>query len=85
MSDINQTRILQLEMQKKKTSHIFHFLMCIPTLGLWLFIWAIVGLSNQLENWGTDRKIERLYKSVEGKEDVKRNISENSSSPWGRD
>lgn len=83
MSNLDQTRILQLEMQKKKTSHIFHFLMCIPTLGLWIFIWAIVGLSNQLENWGIDRKIERLYKSAEGKEDVKSKTGDKRNDAWG--
>ena len=29
------------------TNHILHLLLCIPTLGLWVFIWILIGLSNR--------------------------------------
>ncbi len=29
------------------TNHILHFLLCIPTFGLWVFIWLLIGLSNR--------------------------------------
>lgn len=60
--NLKETRILQLEMQRKKTNHIFHFLMCIPTVGLWVIVWLICGFSNTIENWGIDHKINQLYK-----------------------
>jgi hypothetical protein len=25
---------------QKKTNHILHLLLCIPTCGLWLFVWG---------------------------------------------
>ena len=28
------------------TNHILHFLLCIPTFGLWVFVWLLIGLSN---------------------------------------
>ena len=29
----------------KKPNHILHFLLCIPTFGLWLIVWIIMGMS----------------------------------------
>ena len=29
----------------KKPNHILHFLLCFPTLGLWLIVWIIMGMS----------------------------------------
>lgn len=59
------SRAIILQMQKKKTSHIFHFAMCVilafpfgavGVLG-WLSMWMLCGLSNAIENWKLDRKI----------------------------
>ncbi len=52
-------KIFHLTSQKKKTSHVLHLLLCIPTAGLWLIVWAICGLSNSIENRRIDREIER--------------------------
>jgi len=29
----------------KKPNHILHFLLCFPTLGLWILVWIILGVS----------------------------------------
>jgi hypothetical protein len=29
----------------KKPNHILHFLLCFPTLGFWLIVWIIMGMS----------------------------------------
>jgi len=61
------SRAIILQMQKKKTSHIFHFVMCVilafpfgavGVLG-WLSMWLLCGLSNAIENWKLDRRIEK--------------------------
>jgi hypothetical protein len=52
-------KIYHLTSQKKRTSHVLHLLLCIPTAGLWLIIWAICGLSNSMENRRIDRLIEK--------------------------
>ncbi len=31
----------------KPTSHVFHLLMSIITLGLWIPVWIIIGLTNR--------------------------------------
>ena len=69
------SRAVILAMSKKKTSHIFHFIMCV-LLGLalgivgvlgWLCMWFLCVLSNMLENWKIDRKIEVELKEESGK------------------
>lgn len=41
-------KLFLLETQKKKTNHILHLLLCIPTFGLWLFVWmAVAGLNDR--------------------------------------
>lgn len=45
--------------KKKRTSHILHLLLCIPTVGFWVVIWIIVALSNSMENNGIDKRINR--------------------------
>lgn len=32
--------------QKKQTNHVFHLLMSIITLGLWIPVWIIVAIAN---------------------------------------
>jgi len=67
------SRAIILQMQKKKTSHIFHFLMCVilafpfgavGVLG-WVSVWFICVLSNMLENWKLDRRIEKALAAGE--------------------
>lgn len=43
--------------QKKRTSHVLHLLLCIPTFGVWVIIWILVAVSNSMENSRIDRKI----------------------------
>lgn len=45
--------------KKKKTNHLLHLILCIPTVGLWVIIWILVALSNGMENGRIDRKIAR--------------------------
>jgi hypothetical protein len=43
--------------KKKKTSHVLHLILCIPTIGFWIPIWILCGLNNAIENSRIDRKI----------------------------
>ena len=43
--------------RKKKTSHLLHLFLSVITLGLWIVVWIIVALSNNLENTRIDRTI----------------------------
>lgn len=45
--------------RKKKTSHVLHLLLSILTVGIWLFIWLLVSLSNANENTKIDAKIRK--------------------------
>ena len=42
---------------KKNTSHILHFILSLLTAGVWVIVWIIVALSNNIENGKIDRKI----------------------------
>ena len=58
-------KLFVLTTQKKKTNHILHLLMCIPTCGLWLFVWGITMRSNDAHNKKLDKQINQimLYKT----------------------
>ncbi|XSS65210.1 hypothetical protein ACP9OK_09605 [Pseudomonas sp. B11] len=58
-------QLYYLTTQKKKTNHILHLLMCIPTCGLWLFVWGITMRSNDAHNKRIDKQINQImhYKS----------------------
>lgn len=43
--------------RKKKTSHLLHLFLSVITFGLWIVVWIIVALSNNLENTRIDRTI----------------------------
>lgn len=45
--------------KKKRTSHLLHLVLSILTVGLWIIIWLIVALSNNMENSAIDRKIQK--------------------------
>jgi anaerobic C4-dicarboxylate transporter len=49
-----------LASQKKKTSHVLHLLLCIPTAGLWLIVWLMIGIHNGMHNSSIDRKMQRI-------------------------
>ncbi|WP_343572996.1 hypothetical protein [Pseudomonas sp.] len=58
-------KLFLLETQKKKTNHILHLLLCIPTFGLWLFVWAAVMRSNDSHNAKLSKEMSSIvhYKS----------------------
>ena len=60
----SQAAIL-LEMRKKDTSHILHLILSIITVGMWIPIWLLCGLSNGIENAKLDRKINKLLAAGE--------------------
>lgn len=53
-------KLFVLATQKKKTNHILHLLMCIPTCGLWLFVWGITMRSNDAHNKRLDKQINQI-------------------------
>lgn len=53
-------KLFVLATQKKKTNHILHLLMCIPTCGLWLFVWGISMRSNDAHNRKLDKQINQI-------------------------
>lgn len=34
----------QVMIRRKGTNHVFHLLMCIPTVGFWLIIWILCAI-----------------------------------------
>jgi len=56
----NSIKAMQLMSQKKKTSHVLHLLVSLITMGLWIPIWLLVAISNNLENSRIDRAINKL-------------------------
>lgn len=53
-------KALQLISKKKKTSHLLHLILSVITMGFWLPVWALVTLSNGIENARIDAKINKL-------------------------
>lgn len=53
-------QLYYLSSRKKKTNHILHLLMCIPTCGLLLFIWGITMRSNDAHNRKLDKQINQI-------------------------
>ena len=45
--------------KKKSTNHVLHFLLTLVTLGLWVFVWILVAISNSSENKKTDKMISK--------------------------
>lgn len=43
--------------RKKKTSHLLHLFLSVITLGLWVFVWVVVAISNNVENSGIEKRI----------------------------
>lgn len=56
----NQIQAMKLISQKKKTAHLLHLVLTVITMGLWLVVWVLVGVSNSLENSRIDRKLGKL-------------------------
>lgn len=43
--------------QKPKTSHIFHLIMSIITAGLWVIVWVLMIINNNIEDTRINRRI----------------------------
>jgi hypothetical protein len=53
-------QIFILTSQKKTTNHTLHLLLCIPTFGLWLIIWAGTVQNNNSHNRKIDKQIKQI-------------------------
>lgn len=49
--------------KKHKTSHVFHLLMSIITVGAWVIVWVLVAVNNGIENARIDRRIAKGRKT----------------------
>ena len=56
----NQIKAMQMLSKKKSTSHVLHLILSIVTVGFWIPVWFIVALSNAIENYKIDRKVDKL-------------------------
>lgn len=57
--------------QKKRTNHLLHLLLCIPTVGFWVIPWVIIAGSNRTYNLGIDAQINDLIRyKLQGLSDV---------------
>ncbi|PBP60211.1 hypothetical protein CCL19_22715 [Pseudomonas syringae] len=64
-------QLFVLANQKKKTNHILHLLLCIPTAGFWLIAWVLIGMQNSMHNSSIDRKMNRIVNhKIEGRSDI---------------
>ena len=52
--------LIEIKKQQYKTNHVLHLLLSIFTVGLWIPIWIIVGLSNSIEKKKLDHKITKI-------------------------
>jgi len=55
-----QMMILNLQQQKKRTSHVLHLLLSVLTGGLWLIIWLLCSIANASQNSKIDKEIEQV-------------------------
>jgi len=58
VTQMSNTAVI-LEMRKKKTSHLLHFILTMCT-GVWLFVWVAVAIMNRIHNNGIDEQINRV-------------------------
>ena len=69
--NVNNLKVQRLLSSKKQTAHVFHLLMCIPTVGLWLFVWILMILINTLRNYNIERKIDNVLDQIKAQENIK--------------
>ena len=48
------------ELNQQKISHLFHLVMSVITVGLWVFVWALVYVSVSIERKRLKAKLKRL-------------------------
>lgn len=58
----------ELAKAKYKTNHLLHLILSVITGGLWCVIWLLFALSNMNEIRKADKRIDELYKDLEGVE-----------------
>ncbi|MFV0930000.1 hypothetical protein [Pseudomonas jessenii] len=79
-------QLYYLTSQKKTTNHILHLLMCIPTCGLWVFVWGITMRSNDWHNRKIDKQIRQIlqHKGQNGRTPSNKSnwIESDSKSKW---
>lgn len=51
---------MQLKVDRFKTSHILHLLLCVPTAGLWIIPWFLIAQSNKSQR----DELEKLTDSI---------------------
>lgn len=56
-------QLYYLTSQKRTTNHILHLLMCIPTCGLWVFVWGMTMRSNDWHNRKIDKQIKQILRT----------------------
>ncbi len=61
MTNLIQTQMLKEQMlSKHSTNHILHLILCIPTAGLWFFIWPLIAFSNSRKRAAVEKKFELM-------------------------
>jgi len=64
-------QLFLLANQKKKTNHVLHLILSICTGGLWIIIWILVSMQNDMHNKSIDRKMNRIVEhKVAGETDA---------------
>ena len=59
---MNNLQKIQLEnkLQNQTTNNVLHLILSLLTIGLWLPIWALVGISNSIERRRIINKLGKL-------------------------
>jgi len=50
LSNEELQRQVLLQQLGKKTNHLLHFFLSVITVGAWIPVWLIIGMSNKLES-----------------------------------
>lgn len=60
-------QLFVLANQKKNTSHVLHLILSICTGGVWVIVWVLVAMQNNLHNSAIDKEMNRIMeRSVAG-------------------
>jgi len=52
--------LLTQKLAKYRTNHVLHLILSVVTLGIWLPLWLIVGISNSIEYARIERQVRKL-------------------------
>ncbi|MGV8888831.1 MAG: hypothetical protein ACOH2P_12525 [Pseudomonas sp.] len=81
-------QLFVLNSQKKKTNHVLHLLLCIPTGGFWAIPWLIIASNNRTHNREIAAEINILMSyRLQGLSDVQafRRMKKGARGRWIRD